>query len=141
MLHITIAHVLYSCIQMRTTSCACMWHACGAEPIFVYAAHMQYGCIVCAAHVQHICTMCAARVLHICTICAARKQIYVQHTSNISVRACTHYLFFIASTVYINVMPHYPTTDVRAVLCGAIARFDRQCRPRLGYFISTIRAR
>ena len=41
----------------------------------MYAAHMQYGCIVCAARVQRI-----------CTVCAARKQIYVQHTSNISVR-------------------------------------------------------
>ena len=75
MLHITIAHVLHTCIQICATSCACMWHACGTEPIFVYAAHMQHGCIVCAAHVQHI-----------CTVCAARKQIYVQHTSNISVR-------------------------------------------------------
>ena len=53
-----------------------MYHACGAEPIFVYAAHMQYGCIVYTARMQHI-----------CTVCAARKHIYVQHTSNISVRA------------------------------------------------------
>ena len=75
--HKTTAHVLHTCIQMRVISCACMWHACGDEPIFVYAAHMQYGCIVCAARVQHICTECAAR-----------KQIYVQHTSNISVRVC-----------------------------------------------------
>ena len=61
--------------QMCATSCACMWHACGAEPIFMYAAYIQYGCIVCAARVQRI-----------CTVCAARKQIYVQHTSNLSVR-------------------------------------------------------
>ena len=52
-----------------------MWHVCGAKPNFVCAAHMQYGCIVCAARVQCI-----------CTVCAARMQIYVQHTSNISVR-------------------------------------------------------
>ena len=50
-------------------------HVCGMRVVrsqfFVYAACMQYGCIVCAARVQ----------------CAARKQIYVQqHTSNISVR-------------------------------------------------------
>ena len=75
MLHIIIAHILHTFIQMCATSCACMWHACGAEPIIVYAAHIQYGCIVCAACVQCI-----------CTVCAARKQIYVQHTSNNSVR-------------------------------------------------------
>ena len=49
-----------------------MWHACGAEPIFVHAAHMQYVDVLC--------------VQRICTVCAARKQIYVHHTSNISVR-------------------------------------------------------
>ena len=75
MLHITIAHILHTFIQMCATSCACMWHECGAEPIFVYAAYIQYGCIVCAARVQRI-----------CTVCAATKQIYVQHTSNLSVR-------------------------------------------------------
>ena len=93
MLHITIAHMLHTCIQMCATSCACMWHACGAEPIFVYAAHMQYGCIVCAARMQRICTVCAARKQiyvqqgsrYMCSkeadICAARKQIYVQQGS------------------------------------------------------------
>ena len=86
MLHITIAHVLHTCIQMCATSCACMWHACDAEPIFVYAVHMQYGCIVCAARVQHI-----------YTLCAARKQIYVQRTSNISVRMST--AFYIIAKV------------------------------------------
>ena len=75
MLHIIIAHILHTFIQMCATSCACMWHACGAEPIFMYAAYIQYGCIVCAVRVQRI-----------CTVCAARKQIYVQHTSNLSVR-------------------------------------------------------
>ena len=48
---------------------------CDLMCMYVAAAHMQYGCIVCAARVQHI-----------CTVCAARKQIYVQHTRNISVR-------------------------------------------------------
>ena len=86
MLHVTIAHVLHTCIQMCATSCACMWHACGAEPIFVYAAHMQYGCIVYAAHVQCI-----------CTVCAARKQIYVQHTSNISVRESSESMYLLTS--------------------------------------------
>ena len=72
---LVIAHILHTFIQMCATSCACMWHACGAEPIFMYAAYIQYVCIVCAARVQRI-----------CTVCAARMQIYVQHTSNISVR-------------------------------------------------------
>ena len=95
MLHVTIAHVLHTCIQMRATSCACMWHACGAEPIFVYAAHMQYGCMVCAA------------CMH--TVCAATKQIYVQHTSNISVREATSDSYvkennFLMNQVLLNVM-------------------------------------
>ena len=98
MLHVTIAHVLHTCIQMRATSCACMWHACGAEPFFVYAAHMQYGCIVRAARMQRI-----------CTVCAARKQIYVQHTSNISVREATSDFYvkennFLMNQVLLNVM-------------------------------------
>ena len=42
MLRITIAYILHTFIQMCATSCACMWHACSAEPIFVYAAYMQY---------------------------------------------------------------------------------------------------
>ena len=54
MLHIIIVHILHTFIQVCATSCACMWHACGAEPIFVYAAHIQYGCIVCAAYMQYV---------------------------------------------------------------------------------------
>ena len=50
MLHIIVIHILHTFIQMCATSCVCMWHACSAEPIFVYAAHMQYGCIVRANH-------------------------------------------------------------------------------------------
>ena len=69
--HNNCTHLAYMC----ATSCACMWHACGVESIFVYAAHMQYGYIVCAACVH--------------TVCAARKQIYVQDTSNFSVRVRT----------------------------------------------------
>ena len=57
MLYIIITHVLHTCIQMCATSCACMWHACGAEPIFVYAAHMQYGCkaFSCIPHRHKVC--------------------------------------------------------------------------------------
>ena len=69
MLHITIAHVLHTCIQMRATSCACMWHACGAEPIFVYAAHAIW-CSTCAAYMHSMCSkeadICAAHKQHFC---------------------------------------------------------------------------
>ena len=53
---------------------------------FVYAAHIQYGCIVRVARVQHR-----------CTVCAARKQIYVQHTSNISVRESSESMYLLTS--------------------------------------------
>ena len=53
----TIAHKLHTFLHML------VWHACGAEPIFVYAACKQYGCILCAACVQHTC-VCAG--VHIC---------------------------------------------------------------------------
>ena len=105
MLHITIAHVLHTFIQMCATSCACMWHACSAEPnfcvcsthaIWVYcmcsmcAAYMHSMCSkeadICAAHKKYGCIVCATRVQRICTVRAARKQMYVQHTSSISVR-------------------------------------------------------
>ena len=97
-----------SVLSLRSSSCGqncggnrhvyAMWHACGAEPIFVYAAHMQYGCIVCAG-----------RMHCICTVCAARKQIYVQHTSNISVREATSDFYvkeynFLINQVLLNVM-------------------------------------
>ena len=52
--HNNCTHLAYMC----ATSCACMWHACGVEPIFVYAAHMQYGCM----YVQHACSVYAQYV-------------------------------------------------------------------------------
>ena len=54
---------------------ACVCHVRGMR-----VALSQFLCM------QHTCVCVAARVQRICTVCAARKQIYVQHTSNISVR-------------------------------------------------------
>ena len=68
MLH---AHKLHTFLHML------VWHAYGAEPIFV--AYMQYGCIVCAALVQHTCVTCAD--VHVCSMYAAYMPNYVQQGS------------------------------------------------------------
>ena len=62
--HNNCTHIAYMC----ATSCACMWHACGVEPIFVYAAHMQY--CVCSTHAVYMHSMCSKEA----DICAAHKQ-------------------------------------------------------------------
>ena len=85
-----------------------MWHACSAEPIFVYAAHMQYGCIVCAARVQRI-----------CTVCAARMQIYVKHISNISGRVPTHVDSYPLQSL-INHLQYITTSNITGEISGTV---------------------
>ena len=50
-----------------------VWHACGAEPIFVYAVCMQYGCIVCAACMQYGCTYIVCAGVHVCSMYAVQQ--------------------------------------------------------------------
>ena len=52
--HNNCTHLAYMC----ATSCACMWHACGVEPIFVY----QHTCNMDILCVQHACSVYAQYV-------------------------------------------------------------------------------
>ena len=67
--HNNCTHLAYMC----ATSCACMWHACGVEPIFVYATHAIWVycmCSTCAAYMHSMCSkeadICAAHKQHFC---------------------------------------------------------------------------
>ena len=41
-----------------------VWHACGAEPIFVCAARVQHTCVTCAG--VHVCSMYAVYMPNMC---------------------------------------------------------------------------
>ena len=64
--HNNCTHLAYMCAP----SCACMWHACGVKPIFVYAAHMQWIYCVCSTRAAYMHSMCSKEA----DICAAHKQ-------------------------------------------------------------------
>ena len=64
-----LMHVACVC-HVRGMHVSCTWHACGAEPIFVYAAHMCMCCSMCAAYMHSMCSkeadICAAHKQHFC---------------------------------------------------------------------------